>query len=64
MTKFLDCIKIGYSRKYISDNELTLYESKNKSKKLQIGLCSTFTPSIKGIEADHAMDIIMDPECT
>ena len=25
-------------------------------------LCPTFTPSIKQIQADHAMDIILEPE--
>ena len=35
---------------------------KIKEKKLLWGLCPTFTPSIKPIQADHAMDIILEPE--
>ena len=35
---------------------------KLKEKKLQRGLCPTFTSSIMKIQADHAMNIILEPE--
>ena len=46
----------------MSDYELTVYESKNKRKKVTKGLCPTFTPGIKQIQADHAMNIILEPD--